>query len=179
MRRDVDQVLNDPRLNNDDTDDDEQEEEEEGKKEHDEEGFEFDELDDDYAAVAAAAEERRRQQLMVARKKREQKRLRKQNKGMFQRIIENIMYRIGATGRAILFVTLGLGFILFVTMLVFIYQLTHVFFQGILMYRVLGKMSDVSSFVAFMNRYVPTTLLLPMFLPPTAINTFSYIFPHT
>ena len=53
MRRDVDQVLNDPRLKNDDTDDDEQEDEEEGKREHDEEGFELDELDDESPAPAS------------------------------------------------------------------------------------------------------------------------------
>ena len=112
----------------------------------------MDELDDEYAAAAAAAEERRQKQVMAAQKRREQKRQRKQRKGIIQRILENILYRIGATGRAILFVALGLGFILFVTTLVFIYQLTHVLFQGILMYRVLGNMADASSFVAFMNR---------------------------
>ena len=166
MRRDVDQVLKDPRWEND-TDD----EQEEGKKEQDERGFELDELDDEYAVAAAAAEERRQKQLIAARKKREQKRLRKKRKGIVQRVLENILYRLGSTGRGILFVALGMGFILFVTMLVFIYQLTHVFFQGILIYRVLGNMSDVSSFVAFMNRYDPFIPMFP-FHPP--LSTLSH-----
>ena len=124
----------------------------------------------------------RRHEKRKEKKKKKAERAKHKNrprKSPLRLILETFGSRMLGTSRAIIWCLLGVFLIGISTILIFIYQLTQIFFQAMLIFRVLGDVSDAPAFITLMDSWagaISTDQLRPfinyLFVPILGLLNF-------
>ena len=129
--------------------------------------------------LTEADQKRRRHERRKEQKKKKAERKNRPRKSPIRLMLETLCYRIYGTSRAISWCLLGVFLIGISTILIFIYQLTQIFFQAMLIFRVLGNVSDAPAFITLMNSWagaISTDQLRPfinyLFVPILGLLNF-------
>ena len=129
--------------------------------------------------LTEAEKKQRRREKRKEKIKRKTERRNRPRKSPQRLMLETLCYRIYGTSRAIFWTSLGVFLIGISTILIVIYQLTQIFFQAMLIFRVLGNVSDAPAFIALMDSWagaISTDQLRPfinyLFVPILGLLNF-------